>query len=794
MRRRRPGRDFFIRRGYGVGGLALDLDEPLEDTSEARIPSPTFAPLDVRPGGPISGDDFDGQPSHLTLDINDRMPSHEGAADAGDGEAEPFPPPARAGVGRAVARPGAQVAGRELPVHGDIVGNNPIPDFMPHLEPSEQHWPEGGLWQDEGTSVEDVPVDRIIGGQEYVIDTNFPGAMKGLQKGQLPFLVEQPDGRFLILDGHHRITQQMLNGADTVQARVYRGPTQRAAEYGGGPFALPDDHKAGMDVPPGGASCAKCKYLDVRADGPHCISDGFVTWNGSTRLPTDDPETYCSDWFVAGGAAGFEQGAEVGNDLEMLDSGEGDTALSDTHGWNQAYAGDDYAEGGGSTIHLGALTPEQLAAYEREWQEPRSDERTLQEVEDNLRFQGPEPDLEAIQKRLRQRMLLDEPEVAPDPDEPREGDDLLRLLWGDEFYEEVKASERERRRQQLERWQQWKDRQPRVAARRTAAHVWVGPDGAEHPAKYGHQRWMVEEGPAAGMPPEVAEEARGAGSGAAYAWMGHHGWMRLTTGPGQAALNVGHIGPDNLARIKAVLQRAYKAGADRNLYVALMADVMGGAGEAIRVPVTPTGRLDWTALDQAAKGQRQARWAQMQTAPARPPWLAVDLDGTLLSHEPGAAQRGQFGKPLSGAAQAMRELKSLGWKISVFTARLGDGPDAEQVASQVAQVLEGYGIPFDDVWIGRKPRADFFVDDKAIPFKGNWAEVLRALTEVGADGGDEGGQDWHVEDSAGQAAAVVMDQHAMPGYMDNDSGEFDDQGYTRNNVSVQRPPDREAWF
>lgn len=63
---------------------------------------------------------------------------------------------------------------------------------------------------------------------------------------------------------------------------------ERKAEY-------PADHKAGMAVPKGGSSCANCKFYkgDMK-----CGSEYFIKWNGSENIPADEPDEYCSDWFM----------------------------------------------------------------------------------------------------------------------------------------------------------------------------------------------------------------------------------------------------------------------------------------------------------------------------------------------------------------------------------------------------------------------------------------------------------------------------------------------------------------
>jgi hypothetical protein len=217
------------------------------------------------------------------------------------------------------------------------------------------------------------------------------------------------------------------------------------------------------------------------------------------------------------------------------------------------------------------------------------------------------------------------------------------------------------------------------------------------------------------------------------------------------------------------------------------------SGDIEGVTVIPVREVSRTPVTQWPSLRRRFfRDAQQQGQ--RQPWVAVDLDDTLLEHEEGMAERGEFGKPLPGAVKAMRELKSLGWRISIFTARIGDDPnEAAALAQQIGQAVANMGIPFDDVWIGSKPRADYFVDNKAIRFNGDWDSVLLQLTETGGDEPVEGA-DQIVDDAAEEASEVA--RGATTGLIDTVYGEneFDDQGYTRHDISVARPPDRREWF
>lgn len=73
---------------------------------------------------------------------------------------------------------------------------------------------------------------------------------------------------------------------------------EQQGEYGGkGPFELPDEHKAAMQVTKGGSSCSNCKWVD--AEKNECKSDYYIKWNGGDPkipMPLDE---FCSDWWQA---------------------------------------------------------------------------------------------------------------------------------------------------------------------------------------------------------------------------------------------------------------------------------------------------------------------------------------------------------------------------------------------------------------------------------------------------------------------------------------------------------------
>lgn len=64
-----------------------------------------------------------------------------------------------------------------------------------------------------------------------------------------------------------------------------------------GPITFPSNHQPGMKVPKGGSCCANCTFFKMKEGKPHCGESHFIKWNGNDLIPTDDPASYCSDWY-----------------------------------------------------------------------------------------------------------------------------------------------------------------------------------------------------------------------------------------------------------------------------------------------------------------------------------------------------------------------------------------------------------------------------------------------------------------------------------------------------------------
>lgn len=104
--------------------------------------------------------------------------------------------------------------------------------------------------------------------------------------------------------------------------------------------------------------------------------------------------------------------------------------------------------------------------------------------------------------------------------------------------------------------------------------------------------------------------------------------------------------------------------------------------------------------------------------PVSHPWVAVDMDGTLCedNHYP------KFGPPRPGAREAMWNLRRMGVKIMVFTARTamlgldGKYQNVNNVVDDIHQWAGRHNVPIDYVFPLPKPTHILcFFDDRAIP-------------------------------------------------------------------------------
>lgn len=94
--------------------------------------------------------------------------------------------------------------------------------------------------------------------------------------------------------------------------------------------------------------------------------------------------------------------------------------------------------------------------------------------------------------------------------------------------------------------------------------------------------------------------------------------------------------------------------------------------------------------------------------------LGIDFDGTIAhSSYPDF----EIGEPLEGAVEALQKLHADGWKIWIHTAR----PSVDYI--KIEEWCERHGIKIKGIVTG-KPLFKYYIDDRALAFKGDWKEIL----------------------------------------------------------------------
>lgn len=105
--------------------------------------------------------------------------------------------------------------------------------------------------------------------------------------------------------------------------------------------------------------------------------------------------------------------------------------------------------------------------------------------------------------------------------------------------------------------------------------------------------------------------------------------------------------------------------------------------------------------------------------------IAIDFDGVLADYSKGYQGKDVFGSPIPGADNATKVLKENGWRIIIYTTR----PDTEALRHWLKEnnitydyINENPDQPEDSK--GCKLIADIYIDDRALPFRGQWKWII----------------------------------------------------------------------
>lgn len=100
--------------------------------------------------------------------------------------------------------------------------------------------------------------------------------------------------------------------------------------------------------------------------------------------------------------------------------------------------------------------------------------------------------------------------------------------------------------------------------------------------------------------------------------------------------------------------------------------------------------------------------------------FAIDFDGTIHDNKNPVTGR-RMGPPIDGAKEYINGLKAQGHAVIVHSVWGGD-------RKTIGDWMGYYGIDFDDI-TNVKPKADFYIDDRAIRFT-SWQEMDNILKGV----------------------------------------------------------------
>ena len=111
--------------------------------------------------------------------------------------------------------------------------------------------------------------------------------------------------------------------------------------------------------------------------------------------------------------------------------------------------------------------------------------------------------------------------------------------------------------------------------------------------------------------------------------------------------------------------------------------------------------------------------------------IAVDLDGTILTCKRPPEGVHIFGKPERKVRECLLFLQKYGFDILIHSTRLNHrlhNEAPEWLRMNIDDALCVNKIPFDGIWSGPgKPLAEFYVDDRAVFYAGDWEETMKEI-------------------------------------------------------------------
>ena len=113
--------------------------------------------------------------------------------------------------------------------------------------------------------------------------------------------------------------------------------------------------------------------------------------------------------------------------------------------------------------------------------------------------------------------------------------------------------------------------------------------------------------------------------------------------------------------------------------------------------------------------------------------VLIDFDRTIHRYSKGWVNGDIYDPPFDGAKEVIEWLKSIGFLVVIFTARLASislrksNISFEEEYNRLAEFLNKYQIPYDIITAEKYPAA-FYIDDRAVHIdKGDWELVKKVI-------------------------------------------------------------------
>ena len=137
-------------------------------------------------------------------------------------------------------------------------------------------------------------------------------------------------------------------------------------------------------------------------------------------------------------------------------------------------------------------------------------------------------------------------------------------------------------------------------------------------------------------------------------------------------------------------------------------------------------------VDKTGRNKRKHKIKNLfpENAPPHKRRVMVDFDGTIHKYSKRWHDGTPYDPPFEKARESIMFLKSLGFEIVIFTARLSEeNGDVAGQTKMLEEWLEKYDIPYDRM-TAEKLAAEFYIDDKVVRIEnGDWDTVIEFIKD-----------------------------------------------------------------